>query len=481
MNDFRIGVNRAQNLSWEGDYANIKVYNKALGTNELISLLNEGPGTAPPEPAIVTEIQIAFHPSSTTLNAMDPSTTPTNQGVVVNTLHGYWNNLNNGGNGANAFGPMALLGSSTNNSGATLSGSNGFAAANGINWSAENKDWVMMEGWYGFKETEYLTVSNLPASFTSEYHVVVYGDANGSRTMPYTLDGVTKSINDVADFAGVFEEGDTYVIYSGLTNATFTLTGNSSGSRSAINGLLIKAGPPPATILSFEADDEYVTPGSNVVLSWSAGNYDTLTLNPGGINADALSIDGVGSNTVLVNATTEYTLTAVKGSVTNVETLIVGAGPPRPNLIIFLVDDMGVHDTSVEFILDGNGDPVTYAFNNFYHTPNMETLAETGMRPATRTACRRRLHRPPTPTPHLKLSKCPLPLQAVHTAPPRLPPPVDPIHPPSKLLARPPADTLPLRPRPVPPQRPPRPAIPTPPRKPRPFRPAVGTARPHPH
>lgn len=52
----------------------------------------------------------------------------------------------------------------------------------------------------------------------------------------------------------------------------------------------------------------------------------------------------------------------------------------RPNIVVFLVDDMGVHDTSVPFLLDGSGQPVSYNFNNFYQTPNMEMLASQGMR-----------------------------------------------------------------------------------------------------
>jgi len=52
----------------------------------------------------------------------------------------------------------------------------------------------------------------------------------------------------------------------------------------------------------------------------------------------------------------------------------------KPNIVIFLVDDMGLMDTSVPFITDGKGNPVRQPLNNWYHTPAMERLAEKGIR-----------------------------------------------------------------------------------------------------
>ena len=51
-----------------------------------------------------------------------------------------------------------------------------------------------------------------------------------------------------------------------------------------------------------------------------------------------------------------------------------------PNIIVFLVDDMGIMDTSVPFICDENGTPVKHELNHFYRTPNMEILAQQGVR-----------------------------------------------------------------------------------------------------
>jgi arylsulfatase A-like enzyme len=52
----------------------------------------------------------------------------------------------------------------------------------------------------------------------------------------------------------------------------------------------------------------------------------------------------------------------------------------RPNIILFLVDDMGVMDTSVPFLTDANGKPRRYPLNDFYRTPHMQDLAARGIR-----------------------------------------------------------------------------------------------------
>jgi arylsulfatase A-like enzyme len=51
-----------------------------------------------------------------------------------------------------------------------------------------------------------------------------------------------------------------------------------------------------------------------------------------------------------------------------------------PNVIVFLVDDMGVMDTSVPFLTDAAGTPVRHPLNDWYRTPNMERLANQGIR-----------------------------------------------------------------------------------------------------
>jgi arylsulfatase A-like enzyme len=56
------------------------------------------------------------------------------------------------------------------------------------------------------------------------------------------------------------------------------------------------------------------------------------------------------------------------------------ASRKQPNVLIFLVDDMVLMDTSVPFLTDENGKPKSYPLNEYYKTPGMEKLAEKGIR-----------------------------------------------------------------------------------------------------
>ena len=56
------------------------------------------------------------------------------------------------------------------------------------------------------------------------------------------------------------------------------------------------------------------------------------------------------------------------------------AAPEKPNIIVFLVDDMSLMDTSVPMLADDDGRPQRHPLNDWYRTPNMERLAATGIR-----------------------------------------------------------------------------------------------------
>ncbi len=334
-------------------------------------------------------LKIAFHSGATTANAMVPATAPTAQGTVVNTVADQWNSIT--GNATTtppAISNIPLVTSSGLSSGATLAATPGYAGFNSNGWATGSKDHVMMEGWYGFRATESITLTNLPKSVTSGgYHVIIHGDPGQARTMNYTLnDGtgpVTGTLTYHAKFAGSFNNSNT-LVFTGLTGSSLTLTGNAGAAdpRSAFNGLVIAAGNPTASpaIASFTTTDAYVSPGTSVTLSWNAPSFDTLTLDPGNIDVSALTTGGNGSTPVTINATTTYTLTATLGGESTTRTLRVGAGPPRPNILFFLVDDMGWQDTSEPFLHDASGNEIHTPLNNRYRTPNMEILADRGMK-----------------------------------------------------------------------------------------------------
>ena len=52
----------------------------------------------------------------------------------------------------------------------------------------------------------------------------------------------------------------------------------------------------------------------------------------------------------------------------------------KPNIILFLVDDMGLMDTSVPMLTDATSKPQRHPLNDWYQTPNMERPAGQGVR-----------------------------------------------------------------------------------------------------
>ena len=338
-----------------------------------------------------------------------------------------WNNINVGNaqnrSGSAIFVPTLLNDHLGNNSGVTLSstltaGTSGSwfvgYAASGARDEEELSNGIPDDNLFNSylatnsSDNFRLKISGLGSDFTSEgYHLIIYSDSdrrntgNQVRRSVYTITSgvgspVTAFVEDddgavtVNTFDGTYllsdgvEDGDdysNYVIIEGLTSSDFTIDIDSpDGGRGAISGFQVIAGsgpPSPPIITFFEADDQYIQPNSIVQLSWETNDADSLILNPGEIDVTELT-------TFTVNPTenTTYTLTATNSNGSSSASLPVAIGPPRPNILLCLVDDWGVMDTSVPFSYDSYTDgasPVVRGFNNFYQTPNLEQLADDGM------------------------------------------------------------------------------------------------------
>ncbi len=334
-----------------------------------------------------TAINVAFHSSTNTANAMAPEAAPVQQGTLVDTSRDLWNNVVRGQVGM-SFTNFSLLDSASNNSGTMLTLTAGYIGTANNNWTNKSKDYVMMEGWYGFKANETLTVSNLPPVFTTNgYHVVIYGDCNStSRVMNYTIEDSTRTINDTGTFAGDF--APFMAAIPGLSNSTFTIHGNptTNDNRSAINGLRIIAGPwiPPPSLPQlrfFKATPSRVAPGLPTTLRWEVTNASSIVITPGIGNVTALTTNGAGCLSLGMTNSTVFCLAASNDFTNFVVTAIehVAVGPPVPNLLLFLVDNLGWVETSVPFYYT-NGVPAITPLNQRFRTPTMEILAARGMK-----------------------------------------------------------------------------------------------------
>lgn len=270
----------------------------------------------------------------------------------------------------------------------------GYSGASQGNGSLGSRD--MMHSYLAFKPSDngHLQITGISSYFVSSgYKVYVYFDtdsSNRTHTLTLTPSGstpVSKVGDDSGTYSGTFiatTGAGNYAnvaIFEGLSTSSFTLEINSSVGRAAVNGIQIVSNdhPLPPTIESFTVNDYYVTPSTPVIFNWETSNATTLSIDQNVNDVTALSTDGNGSINVTVNTTTTYTLTASNAAGSVTRSLRVGAGLPKPNILLFFVDDMGWQDTSLPFHYDANGSPIISALNNRYRTPTMESFATQGM------------------------------------------------------------------------------------------------------
>jgi len=141
-----------------------------------------------------------------------------------------------------------------------------------------------------------------------------------------------------------------------------------------------KAESPSPVITEFVVDDHYIQPGEEALFSWQARDFDTLILSDGVRSWDLLAPGITNPLPLTFPESREVTLIASTAMESVRSSVLVEVGPPRPNLLLFLVDDMGWQDTSVPFLTDSSGIPQVTSLNERYRTPHMEGLASQGMR-----------------------------------------------------------------------------------------------------
>ena len=174
-------------------------------------------------------------------------------------------------------------------------------------------------------------------------------------------------------------EGSVTVAPARTTTYILSVIHEDGTTSSAETTVTVKVQEPE--ILSFTSDRKRLTPGSGeqATLTWSTVKARTLTLSANGKDVPITSAGGAGNMAVSPTETTVYTLTLTAADGTEKsKSLIISVLPAdTPNILFFLVDDMGWQDTSVPFYYK-DGVEVKTDLNKFYHTPSMERLAAQG-------------------------------------------------------------------------------------------------------
>ncbi|NWK55056.1 sulfatase [Verrucomicrobiaceae bacterium N1E253] len=324
----------------------------------------------------------------------------------------HWNNIgfNNGDlSGAAAQRNLSVKDDQGNSSAATfISSLNsayvGYSGASQGEGSASSRS--LMNSYLAFKPSDGggLQINGLDSTFTSPgYRVYVYFDtdsSNRSHTLtltPLESQAMVKAGDDSGTYSGTFVQTTgagnyaNFAVFENVTSRSFTLAMDSSVGRAAVNGIQIVSNDHvfPPSIESFSANDYYVTPGTAFNLSWQTTGATSISITPQIGDVTSLSTDGDGNTSSSATSTTTYTLTASNTGGSTTATLRMGVGLPKPNILFFLVDDMGWQDTSVPFHYDASGDPQPSAnqTNKLRITPNMERLATQGMKFTSAYAC----------------------------------------------------------------------------------------------
>jgi len=106
--------------------------------------------------------------------------------------------------------------------------------------------------------------------------------------------------------------------------------------------------------------------GTQVPLTWSASNFNTLIIEPGGIDAAALSTNGNGSTTVIIDETTTFSLIATSGINVEIESFEISIDDPVSTQSSIWTEWYRPVDQPVFATIENNHDPV------IFYEPNLE-------------------------------------------------------------------------------------------------------------
>ncbi|PNC34233.1 hypothetical protein CXU13_09635 [Akkermansia muciniphila] len=201
---------------------------------------------------------------------------------------------------------------------------------------------------------------------------------------------VTLSTRDGRDIPATTEDGTGSVTVKPDATTTYILSAACEDGTVSKEEVTVTVRKQEPEILLFESDKKRVAPGSDekATLTWSTVKAESLALTANGAEIPITSTAGAGSVQVSPAETTQYTLTltAADGTEKSKSLIISVLAENTPNVLVFLVDDMGWQDTSVPFYYK-DGQPVVTELNAFYKTPSMERLAAQGMKFTNAYSC----------------------------------------------------------------------------------------------
>ncbi|VGO13223.1 Arylsulfatase [Pontiella desulfatans] len=219
---------------------------------------------------------------------------------------------------------------------------------------------------------------SLYAALNSDETWVTAGSEVTLSWLAYNADSVSID-QGVGDVTSLTTNGTGQVRVYPTATTTYTLSASNASAGSVQDSVTVTVGELPPVIHGFSANTHVVeTNGTPVTLSWVVSGADTVSIVP-----DIGLVPSVGQTNLVVDAASIYTLTASRGTDSVSEVWRFNLAANRPNILLMLVDDYGPMDSSLLYAYDAYtdaGTPLQTAFNDFYHTPHMETLAANGMK-----------------------------------------------------------------------------------------------------